>query len=151
MKQYYHQLYNFLFAVPWNGHTNKWCSSTGIYQHVKPQYHDRMHKFLVCFLFLHWRNQNSFSRQTWKKIMRKEKQIWKGTHNNLLLSILSFQDKVLDSHSKSTAKMAFIYILGIFGKTLQPRFSSVEIVLNNLLEIGLFSPGKGTNTFSQCL
>lgn len=83
--------------------------------------------------------------------MRKEKQIWKGTHNNLLLSILSFQDKVLDSHSKPTAKMAFIHILGIFGKTLQPCFSSVEIVLNNLLEIGLFSPGKGTNTFSQCL
>lgn len=70
--------------------------------------------------------------------------------NNLLLSILSFQNKVLDSHSKHTAKMAFIDILGILEKILHLHFS-IEIVLNNLLEIGLFSPGKGTNTFSQCL
>lgn len=83
--------------------------------------------------------------------MSKEKQIWKGTDDNLLLSILSFQNKVLDSYSKPTAKMAFIHILGIFRKSLQLCFSSIEIVLNNLLEIGLFSPGKGTNTFSQCL
>lgn len=83
--------------------------------------------------------------------MRKEKQIWKGRGNYLLLSSLSFPNKVLDLHSEATAKTAFIHILGIFWKTLQLCFSSVEIVLNNLLEIGLFSPGKGTNTFSQCL
>lgn len=81
--------------------------------------------------------------------MRKE-QIWKGTDNNLLLSILSFQNKVLDWHSEPTVKMAFIHILGIVGKTLQLHLC-IEIFFNNLLEIGLFSPGKGTNTFSQCL
>lgn len=64
---------------------------------------------------------------------------------------LFFQNKILDSHSKPTAKLAFIHILGIFRKTSQPCFSSIETVLDNSLEIGLFSPGKGTNTFSQCL
>lgn len=83
--------------------------------------------------------------------MRKEKPIWKGTGNYLLLSIPAFQNKILDLHSKATAKMAFIHTSVIFWKTLQLRFSSVEIILNNLLETGLFSPGKGTNTFSQCL
>ena len=82
--------------------------------------------------------------------MRKEKLIWKGTESSLL-SILSFQNKLLDLHSKPTAKLAFIHTLGIFGKTSQPHFSPIEICLNNSLETGLFSPGKGTNTFSQCL